>query len=77
MAIMEPKPEEIVAKLWLVGVTQSDRPVWLNKPIIDALKRRGSLAVCFDPEMMWRPHPSGKRGRHHHFSDAAIEPAGP
>ena len=39
----------------------------------EALKRRGSLSVWFDPEMMWTPPPSGKRGRQCQFSDAAIQ----
>lgn len=38
-----------------------------------ALKRRGSLTLWFDPEMIWVPPPSGKRGRQHRFSDAAIQ----
>lgn len=29
----------------------------------DALKCRRSLAIWFDPEMIWTPPPSGKRGR--------------
>ena len=39
----------------------------------DSLKRRGSLSIWFDPEMVWTPQPSGKRGRQHRFSDAAIQ----
>ncbi|THH34195.1 IS5 family transposase [Aliishimia ponticola] len=39
----------------------------------DALKRRGSLTLWFDPEMIWRAPPTGKRGRQPSFSDAAIE----
>ena len=27
----------------------------------------------FDPEMVWTPPPSGKRGRQQQFSDAAIQ----
>jgi len=38
-----------------------------------ALKRRGSLSIWFDPEMIWIPAPSGKRGRQRQFSDAAIQ----
>lgn len=38
-----------------------------------ALKRRGSLSIWFDPEMVWVPPPSGKRGRQQQFSDAAIQ----
>ena len=29
----------------------------------DSLKQRGSLSIWFDPEMVWTPPPSGKRGR--------------
>lgn len=39
----------------------------------DSLKRRGSLSIWFDPEMIWAPPPSGKRGRQQQFSDAAIQ----
>jgi hypothetical protein len=39
----------------------------------EALRRRGSLSIWFDPDMVWVPPPSGKRGRRHSFSDAAIQ----
>ena len=39
----------------------------------DSLKRRGSLSIWFDPEMVWVPPPSGKRGRQQNYSDAAIQ----
>ncbi|CUH48216.1 IS5 family transposase [Ruegeria atlantica] len=39
----------------------------------NALRLRGSLAIWFDPEMIWTPPPSGKRGRQRSFSDAAIQ----
>ena len=39
----------------------------------DSLKRRGSLSIWFDLEMVWTPPPSGKRGRQQQFSDAAIQ----
>lgn len=39
----------------------------------DSLKRRGSLSIWFDPEMVWVPPPSGKRGRQQRFSDAAVQ----
>ena len=39
----------------------------------DRLKRRGSLSIWFDPEMDWKPPPSGRRGRQKSFSDAAIQ----
>jgi hypothetical protein len=39
----------------------------------DSLKRRGSLSIWFDPEMVWKPPLSDKRGRQQQFSDAAIQ----
>lgn len=39
----------------------------------EALKRRGSLTIWFDPDMTWRAPPTGKRGRQPSFSDAAIQ----
>ena len=39
----------------------------------EALRRRGSLTVWFDPDMVWRPPPTGLRGRQPTFSDAAIQ----
>lgn len=39
----------------------------------DALKRRGSLTIWFDPEMIWDAAPSGKRGRQQTYSDTAIQ----
>jgi hypothetical protein len=39
----------------------------------DSLKRRGSLSIWFDPEMVWVPPRSGRRGRQQSFSDAAIQ----
>ena len=38
-----------------------------------ALKRRGSLAIWFDPDMVWAAKPTGKRGRQPVYSDAAIQ----
>ncbi len=38
-----------------------------------ALKQRGSLSIWFDPDMVWTPPPTGKRGRRQEFSDAAIQ----
>ena len=36
----------------------------LNWPAYDkAIKRRGSLSIWFDLEMMWAAKPTGKRGR--------------
>ena len=39
----------------------------------DALKRRGSLTIWFDPEMSWNGVPTGRRGRQQAYSDAAIQ----
>ena len=39
----------------------------------EALKRRGSLTIWFDPKMNWDANPTGKRGRARTFSDAAIQ----
>ena len=39
----------------------------------EALKRRGSLTIWFDPAMTWEATPTGKRGRQPDNSDAAIQ----
>ncbi|WP_036181687.1 IS5/IS1182 family transposase, partial [Palleronia rufa] len=39
----------------------------------EALKRRGSLTIWFDPEMIWDAAPTGKRGRQPTYSDTAIQ----
>ena len=39
----------------------------------EALKRRGSLSIWFDPEMSWDATPTGRRGRQQTYSDAAIQ----
>ena len=39
----------------------------------EALKRRGSLTIWFDPEINWDAVPNGKRGRQQTYSDAAIQ----
>jgi hypothetical protein len=39
----------------------------------EALKRRGSLTIWFDPAMTWEAAPTGKRGRQPDYSDAAIQ----
>ena len=39
----------------------------------EALKRRGSLTIWFDPEMTWEAKPTGKRCRQPIYSDAAIK----
>jgi hypothetical protein len=39
----------------------------------EALKRRGSLTIWFDPAMRWEGVPTGKRGRRQLYSDAAIQ----
>tara|TARA_B100000614_G_scaffold233052_1_gene228133 strand:+ start:155 stop:340 length:186 start_codon:yes stop_codon:yes gene_type:complete len=41
----------------------------------EALKRRGSLRIWFDPEMNWEAAPTGRRGRQQSYSDAAIQTA--
>jgi hypothetical protein len=38
----------------------------------EALKRRGSLTIWFDPEMRWEAAPTGRRGRKQTCSDTAI-----
>jgi hypothetical protein len=38
-----------------------------------SLKKRGSLSIWFDPEMVWEASPSGRRGRQQSYSDAAIQ----
>ena len=46
----------------------------LNWPAYNkALKRRGSLTVWFDPDMVWAAQPTGKRGRQPVYSDAAVQ----
>ena len=39
----------------------------------EALKRRGSLTIWFDPAMTWDAVPTGQRGRQPDDSDAAIQ----
>src|SRR5918997_780430 len=39
----------------------------------EALKRRGSLTIWFDPGMTWSAEPTGRRGRQPDYSDAAIQ----
>ena len=39
----------------------------------EALKHRGSLTIWFDPDMTWDAAPTGRRGRHQIYSDAAIQ----
>ena len=39
----------------------------------EALKQRGSLTIWFDPDMVWVPPPTGRRGRQPQYSDAAIQ----
>ncbi len=39
----------------------------------EALKRRGSLTIWFDPAMTWDGAPTGKRGRQPAYGDAAIQ----
>ncbi|PTN02078.1 DDE family transposase [Rhodovulum imhoffii] len=42
----------------------------------EALKRRGSLTIWFDPEMSWGAAPTGRRGRQQTYSDAATRHSG-
>jgi hypothetical protein len=45
-----------------------------NWPAYDeALRRRGSLTIWFDPEINWDAAPKGKRVRQQTCSDAAIQ----
>lgn len=39
----------------------------------EALKRRGSLTIWFDPKITWEAKPTGKRGRQSTCGDAAIQ----
>lgn len=39
----------------------------------EALKRRGSLTIWFDPSRSWEAAPTGKRGRQSDYSDTAIQ----
>ena len=39
----------------------------------EALKRRGSLTIWFDPAMTWEAAPTGKRDRQRHYGDTAIQ----
>lgn len=39
----------------------------------EALRRRGSLTIWFDPEMSWEAAATGRRGRRQSCSDAAIQ----
>ena len=39
----------------------------------EALKRRGSLTIWFDPSMIWEAAPTGKRGRQPDYSGEEDE----
>ena len=39
----------------------------------EALKRRGSLTIWFDPAMTWEAAPTGKRGRQPDYSGEEDE----
>ena len=39
----------------------------------EALKRRGSLTIWFDPEMTWEAKPTGKPGQQPVYCDAADQ----
>ena len=58
------------------GHEQTDTPPYRtrNWPTYnEALKRRGSLTIWFDPDMAWDALPTGKRGRQPIYSDAAVQ----
>ncbi len=42
-------------------------------PYNESLKRRGSLSIWFDPEMVWTPPPNGKAVGRQHFSHPVIQ----
>ena len=44
-----------------------------SSTMANALKRRGSLTIWFDPGMIWAAKPTGKRGRQPVCSDAAVQ----
>ena len=57
-------------------MSRPTRPTYKTKNWPDyneALKKRGSLTIWFDPDMAWSPLPNGKRGRQQRYSDAAIQ----
>ena len=57
-------------------MSRPNRPPYktLNWPAYNkALKRRGSLTMWFDPDMVWAAEPTGKRGRQPVYSDPAIQ----
>ena len=54
---------------WSLGAMSRLTPPAYN----EALKRRGSLTIWFDPAMTWEAAPTGKCGRQPDYSDAAIQ----
>jgi len=44
-----------------------------NEALREALRRRVSLTIWFDPAMTWEAAPTGKRGRQPDYSDASIQ----
>jgi hypothetical protein len=65
--------ESSVIAVWL---SRPNTPTYrtLNWPAYNkALKRRGSLTVWFDPDMVLAAQPTGKRGRQPVYSDAAVQ----
>ena len=53
------------------GMSRPTPPAYktLNWPAYnEALKRRGSLTIWFDPDMIWEAAPTGKRGRRPDYS---------
>ena len=61
---------------YLKGMSKPKPPTYKtrNWPAYnESLKRRGSVTVWFDPEMIWEAKPTGKRGRQPGYSDAAVQ----
>ena len=63
----------------VAGQTQRDGPVVhlvadkVEDPSPLQSRRRGSLAIWFDPTMAWKAEPTGRRSRKPGYSDAAIQ----
>ena len=61
----------------VAGVHEQTAPPTYNtrnlRAYNEALKRRGALAIWFDPEMSWEAAPIGSRGRQQTYSDASSQ----
>ncbi len=66
-----PTPAAYKTRNW-PAYSEPLRHHWFG-PMADALMRRGSLTIWFDPAMNWEAAPTGKRGRQPDYSDAAIQ----